>query len=336
MLRAALCQGCGGSKDKRRGAKGEQLEEQLPEPFDPQYVEVPEGDVVIEEELPASSVACTLHRGTLKPLKKQGSRGVMVLIKEFQAEQDFNNLGLREATVLSNLSHPNVIQLHAISTELQYVITEHPAKHTVRQTVIGSGVDLSWSNAMKLCTGIANGLCFLHGLKRGELIHGNVNSGTVMITAEWDAKLADFENSQLVAPDGIAKADQVCLAFAAPEVLTKNKVLVKGSDVYSMAILFCAILNRAEPFVGKYGGSQDEIYKAIFQGERPSLPDWVPETLTKLINDCVVADVVERPSATKVKKLLGAKSVTLGRPASFMVTHSEATLEVEVKDDALC
>eukprot|EP00658_Telonema_sp_P-2_P036772 TRINITY_DN2652_c0_g1_i1.p1 TRINITY_DN2652_c0_g1~~TRINITY_DN2652_c0_g1_i1.p1 ORF type:complete len:323 (-),score=96.82 TRINITY_DN2652_c0_g1_i1:210-1178(-) len=318
--------GCGGSKDKER-----KLKEDGPEPFEDNKWRQLEAAMVVPEEQMGITAHAELHRGAFSP---SSGETVQVSVKKYASEDAFEMKGLREARVLSNIHHPNLVKLVGVCNESLSVVTEHSSIGSIRAALIATPQPLTYEHAIRLATGVINGLFFLHGMTRGELIHGDVNSGTVMINGDWVPKLAHLENSHLVGLNGIAQADDVCLSYAAPEMLSKDKVLVKGSDIYSFGVLLTALFGRVEPFLDKYGTDQDAIFVGILRDEKPAMPAFCPQALVHLAESCMTRKIVDRPSAKQVKKLFEAATIKKGKDPGFRIPHpAGGAVDIEVTVD---
>ncbi|KAK4493100.1 hypothetical protein RD792_018058 [Penstemon davidsonii] len=57
--------------------------------------------------------------------------------------------------------------------------------------VNGRYQSLSWATRIKVATGAARALSFLHGLEK-QVIHRSFNSGDILLDGEFNAKLSDF------------------------------------------------------------------------------------------------------------------------------------------------
>ncbi|GKC10429.1 kinase-like domain, phloem protein 2-like protein [Tanacetum coccineum] len=62
-----------------------------------------------------------------------------------------------------------------------------------------NNVNLTWIKRLQICVDIASGLEFLHGggVTQKKLVHGNIKSANILLTADWKAKISNFEFSSL-------------------------------------------------------------------------------------------------------------------------------------------
>ncbi len=154
----------------------------------------------------------------------------------------------REARSAATLNHPNVVQVYDQSRSqdgVYYIAMEHVPGGTLKERIAREG-PLDPKEAARLGAQVAEALRAAH--ERG-VVHRDVKSQNVLLTAAGDAKVADF---------GIARAaDATTLSgpgavlgtakYMSPEQAT-GSVATPKSDLYSLGVVLYEILTGEPPF----------------------------------------------------------------------------------------
>lgn len=120
-----------------------------------------------------------------------------------------------------------------------------------------SRTPLDWISRVRIATGAARGLAFLH--TEHNFTHGNIKSSNVLLTRELEGCVSDFGLVQLLS--STAAASRI-IGYKAPEVLETRKVTQKA-DVYSFGVLLLELLTGKAPT------------QATLNDEGIDLPRWV-------------------------------------------------------------
>ncbi|MFH2064674.1 MAG: serine/threonine-protein kinase [Pseudomonadota bacterium] len=96
--------------------------------------------------------------------------------------------GLQSAYLLKNLNHPNIVAVFGVSG--------HRSNYIIVMEYIGGGnlaermlVPHDWQDALKIMTGVCQGLSFAH---RNRIIHGNLRPSNILFTDSGEVKITDF------------------------------------------------------------------------------------------------------------------------------------------------
>ncbi|GKD94670.1 protein kinase-like domain, concanavalin A-like lectin/glucanase domain protein [Tanacetum coccineum] len=100
-----------------------------------------------------------------------------------------------EVSVLSCLDHPNIVSLIGFCDEVgeKIIINRHEDKGSLG--VYLSDPALTWIQRLKISVGVASAISYLH-YEEGRnysIIHRNINSSTILIDDNFEAKLSGFE-----------------------------------------------------------------------------------------------------------------------------------------------
>ena len=179
--------------------------------------------------------------------------------------------------------------------------------------------ELSLYNKLELFRDIARGLIDIHN--KG-FVHKDLHSGNIL---NYNERLCFITDLGLCKPvdDQDEKKIHGVLPYIAPEVL-RGKTYTKSADIYSFGILACEILSGLPPY---HNLPHDEFLALkIYQGLRPKFNDVkVPFLLENLIDQCLDADPLKRPSADQLESIVGEfRSNYLNSNTEFYKQRKEA------------
>ncbi|KAL2631994.1 hypothetical protein R1flu_016680 [Riccia fluitans] len=151
-----------------------------------------------------------------------------------QGEKEF----LAEVSIITQLRHRNIVQLVGWSREKGrfLLVYELVAKGSLDKALFhpqSPEAVLTWKQRVKIISGLASALDYLHEGWMQQVIHRDVKSSNVMLDNEFTAKLGDFGLARLV--DHSRNATTTLVAgthgYIAPETTVTGKYTNK-TDVY--------------------------------------------------------------------------------------------------------
>ncbi|KAG9079417.1 hypothetical protein FRC06_007744, partial [Ceratobasidium sp. 370] len=108
-------------------------------------------------------------------------------------------------------------------------------------------------NRYKLCTGISEGVAYLH---QNGTIHGDIKSANVLISSNGVAKLADFGCTELKTGSlyftTTTSESKFSMRWAAPEILVGPVTRSKEADVYALGMTILEAVTGVPPFSDKH------------------------------------------------------------------------------------
>ncbi|KAL6436983.1 hypothetical protein ACFW04_004958 [Cataglyphis niger] len=202
----------------------------------------------------------------------------------------------RELDILAKLNHPHVVHVHSIfQRHTKYFIFMRFAENgDLLDFVLRNGV-VSENQARVWFRQLALGLQYLHEM---EIAHRDIKCENVLLTANYNVKLADFGFARYMI-DSRGKrvlSDTYCgsLSYAAPEILRAYPYNPKISDIWSLGVILYILLNKAMPF------DEDNI-KRLYELQiarkwkfRSKVKDNVTDVVKKLVNNMLEPDVSKR------------------------------------------
>jgi hypothetical protein len=204
---------------------------------------------------------------------------------------------LREAQIVSQLSHPAIINLYDVGIEdgnVAYLVMEYVAGKTLQQVLSESTAPLPLPRACAWASDLAGALSRAH---RAGVIHGDLKPANILVTDDGKVKLGDF---------GIARfATQVSGSgrmMGTPAYLSPEQILGEPqntrSDLFSLGIVLYQMVTGAAPFEGS---SVSAVCAQILSAE-PTPPSQrnpaLPPEIDRIILRCLAKTSADRyPSA---------------------------------------
>eukprot|EP01102_Stenamoeba_stenopodia_P017855 TRINITY_DN6460_c0_g2_i1.p1 TRINITY_DN6460_c0_g2~~TRINITY_DN6460_c0_g2_i1.p1 ORF type:complete len:885 (+),score=141.31 TRINITY_DN6460_c0_g2_i1:70-2655(+) len=221
----------------------------------------------------------------------------------------------REATLMSALKHPNLVEMKAVVLDPYCIVMEFMDMGTL-YTILKDGTkELSWKTKLLISYHIACGMQFLHSF-RPVIIHRDLKSPNVFCKSGRSggiiAKVGDFGlSAQMMLASSLRKKVIDNPIWLAPEILTKNEYTEKA-DVYAYGVILYEILTQEDYFHEVQFLSA--IEKAVIDGKRPTLPKSPQQDFTTLITECWGQDPKKRPPFTAIlqslKRMLDANGIS--------------------------
>ena len=229
----------------------------------------------------------------------------IIAVKTLKTEdEDAKKEFLLEATLMTQLHHPNVSGIIGISTVnppmkccLQFMENGELLKFLQKH----SGFRVLTEGALlQVAYDVACGMEYLHGLR---IMHRDLAARNVLVDALYVCQIADFGLSRAI-PKGrqyLTIPGKFPARWTALEAYNHKYSL--ESDIWAYGVLCYEIYTSgAKPYLGK---TNDEAMTAVKAGFRLSCPmDCKQETFDDIIMPCWQKDPSNRPQFTELKDLL--------------------------------
>lgn len=228
------------------------------------------GDYEIESEIARGGFG-SIYRAFHRPTGK--AMAMKVLHHEHLAELSITRRFEQEATIVLNLSHPNIAQIH------EHGKLEDGRPYFIMELLEGQSLDkriataqrLSAEETIRILDPIAIALEFAHA--RG-IVHRDIKPANIFLAssrASGNVVLLDFGIAKLVAGEGpiltTSRASLGTIPFMAPEQIRGEPVDARA-DVYALAAVAYTMLTGVPPF----GTQTTSILRQIHLHARPPRP----------------------------------------------------------------
>jgi serine/threonine protein kinase len=198
---------------------------------------------------------------------------------------------LKEARIASSLSHSCICTIYDVGEEqgMAYIAMEYIQGRPLSSLVLPSGLP----PALAIHYGRLISSALSHAHERG-IIHRDVKTGNVMVTADGQPKMLDFglakqlwvDSSQgTPLPPSSLKAGHLVgtVHYLAPELLHGERANV-WSDIWSLGVVLYEMATGQLPF---RGGTIFELANAIMMCDPARPPKDIPAQLAPVIERCL-------------------------------------------------
>jgi len=264
------------------------------------------GSYEIVSELGSGTLA-TVYKATQQPIGRKVA--IKALKPTISPDSSFAAPLEREAHVLAELMHPNIVSmLDFVKTPDQmYLVLEYISGYSLAQ-VLAKKVKLRPEVAAAIGLEIARGLEHVHD--RG-VVHRDIKPANVIIGKRGIVKLVDFG---IAHRDRLPTADEPLTenreplfgtpAYMAPEQLLGD-VVGPASDLFSLGVLMYQCIAGIRPFDKEAPHEADKRATGFRTRRDPAIPlrtrvPDVPRSLERLIMRCLEKSPDERPASARI------------------------------------
>ncbi|KAM7531975.1 hypothetical protein LguiB_035385 [Lonicera macranthoides] len=265
-----------------------------------------------------------VYRGVLRD-------GTCVAIKALSAEsKQGTGEFLTEINVISNIRHPNLVQLIGCCVEgsNRILVYEYMENNSLASALLASGskskrVHLDWPKRAVICVGTASGLAFLHGEADPHIVHRDIKASNILLDENFHPKIGDFGLAKLF-PDNVTHVSTRVagtVGYLAPEYALLGQ-LTKKADVYSFGVLILEIISGRSSSKAAFGEDllvlvewtwklrEEERLLEIVDPELTEYPEHEVMRFIKVALFCTQSASYQRPPMKQVLEML-SKEVNL-------------------------
>ncbi|XP_019156205.1 PREDICTED: wall-associated receptor kinase-like 14 [Ipomoea nil] len=183
---------------------------------------------------------------------------------------DSNEQVINEIKLLSSVNHPNLVRLLGCCIEKgeQILVYEFMPNGTLSQHLQGEkGSGLSWAVRLKIASGTAQAVAYLHNAMHPPIYHRDVKSSNILLDNQYKPKVADFGLSRLGLTElsHVSTAPQGTPGYVDPQY-HQSFCLSDKSDVYSFGVVLVEIITGLKAV--DLTRPQDEVNLAALAVER--------------------------------------------------------------------
>lgn len=205
-------------------------------------------------QIPGYRVIRKINQGGMSTvyLAIQISVGRVVALKvmnpQLNSDPAFSERFQREATIVGQLSHPNIVAIYDIGRheDLNYIAMDYLPNGSVHDRM---GTGLSGEEVLRITREIAGALDHAH--EKGY-IHRDIKPENILFRSDNSAVLTDFGVARGVAVN--SRMTHVGTVVGTPHYMspeqTKGNTVDGRSDLYSLGVVFYEMLTGVLPFQG--------------------------------------------------------------------------------------
>ena len=219
-----------------------------------------------------------------------------LLAPELMSEEESRKRFLREARLASALDHPNICTIFEIAeVDNQYFIAMQYLPGKTLKKVIGGkplGLDSVFSIGLQVGDALA-------GAHAKGIVHRDIKSSNIIITARGHAKVLDFGLAKLLTEKGRAEKiekqpdelTKIGAPIGTPSYMSPEQA--KGeradhrSDIFSFGVVLYEMATGKLPFKGQ--SNVDVMHAVLHQAHSPAveLNDKIPPDLSAIIDNAM-------------------------------------------------
>lgn len=210
----------------------------------------------------------------------------------------------REAQILSNLHHPNVVAFYGVVPDgaggTLATVTEFMANGSLRNVLLKKDRSLDFDKKLTIAMDAAFGMEYLHSK---NIVHFDLKCDNLLVSLRDPqrpvCKVGDFGLSRIKRNTLVSGGVRGTLPWMAPELLNGSSSRVSERvDVFSFGITMWEILTEEEPYANMHCGA---IIGGIVKNTlRPPIPEHCDPEWQKLMERCWSSEPELRPSFTEI------------------------------------
>ncbi|KAI9180737.1 hypothetical protein LWI28_007681 [Acer negundo] len=221
----------------------------------------------------------------------------------------------REAQILSNLHHPNVVAFYGVVPDgiggTLATVTEFMVNGSLRHVLLKKDRLLDRRKKLIIAMDAAFGMEYLHSK---NIVHFDLKCDNLLVNLRDPqrpiCKVGDFGLSRIKRNTLVSGGVRGTLPWMAPELLNGSSSRVSEKvDVFSFGISMWEILTGEEPYADMHCGA---IIGGIVKNTlRPAIPECCDPNWRKLMEQCWSPYPETRPSFTEITNRLRSMSLAL-------------------------
>ena len=180
----------------------------------------------------------------------------------------------REANLLQQFKHPNIVRFQAFGRNLGtlYVAMELVEGGTLDE-YLDKEAPLDWRKACQFAIEICDALHYAH---EREVVHRDLKPSNLLLTAEGKIKLSDFGIAKDLVGTALTATGRTLgtAAYMAPEQISGTPAISHKTDLYALGVILHQMICKSLPFEVK---TQTAILAAHLNTPAPRLSQKNPE-----------------------------------------------------------
>ncbi|KAM3862102.1 ephrin type-A receptor 6 [Diretmus argenteus] len=239
-------------------------------------------------------------------LRTPGKKEIAVAIKTLKGgyverqRRDF----LREASIMGQFDHPNIIRLEGVVTKSRpvMIVVEYMENGSLDSFLRQHDGHFTIIQLVGMLRGIASGMTYLSDM---GYVHRDLAARNILANSNLVCKVSDFGLSRVLEDDPEAAytttGGKIPIRWTAPEAISYRK-FSSASDAWSYGIVMWEVMSYGErPY---WEMSNQDVILSIEEGYRLPAPMGCPVALHQLMLHCWQKERSHRPKFTDVVSFL--------------------------------
>jgi formylglycine-generating enzyme required for sulfatase activity/predicted Ser/Thr protein kinase/dienelactone hydrolase len=214
-------------------------------------------------------------------LKLKRIVAIKFLPRELSMNPEARERLIQEARAAAALSHPNICTIHEVdeSVDKPFIVMEYVEGENLREKIKKGSLPIG--EALDITIQAADGLEKAH--QRG-VVHRDIKSANIMVTASGQAKIMDFGLAKLRGGSAFTKEGTTLgtVAYMSPEQARGDKVDAR-TDLWSLGVVLYELASGSLPFRGDLESAV--IHNILHEEPKPlrAILAKVPEEFERII-----------------------------------------------------
>ncbi|KAJ0245481.1 inactive leucine-rich repeat receptor-like protein kinase [Hirschfeldia incana] len=232
----------------------------------------------------------TMYKGVLED-------GTPLMVKRLQDSQHSEKELDSEMKTLGSVKHRNLVPLlgYCIAKKERLLIYEYMPNGYLYDQLHPSDEEsyepMDWPSRLKIAIGAAKGLAWLHHSCNPRIIHRNISSKCILLTADFEPKISDFGLARLMNPidthlSTFVNGEFGDFGYVAPEY-SRTMVATPKGDVYSFGVVLLELVTGQKATSVTRDSEEEDKEESSFKG---NLVEWI----TKLSSESKLHEATDR------------------------------------------
>jgi serine/threonine protein kinase len=241
------------------------------------------------EAVLGSGAMGVVYRGTNEKNGKPAA--VKVMGNEFAQKGKIGERFDREAEILQQLRHPNIVRFLAWGRfrGTSYIAMEYVQGETVEKVIVDRG-HLPWREVVELGLQVCDALHYAH---EHGVVHRDLKPSNLMLTADGKIKLADFGIAKDLDATALTATGRTLgtAAYMSPEQIRGTPAVSHKTDLYALGVVLYQMLVGKPPFEG----TTPVVLMHCHLNEPPPRPSAKLAEIPRRLDDLIVSLMAKAP-----------------------------------------
>ena len=197
---------------------------------------------------------------------------IKIYTKQCLIDPQLRSTVKNEINILKQIDNENIMKLYeVIDTQSHlYLVLEYINGINLLEIIKNEKYHyIKESRAKKIFLKVVSGIAYCHQI---NIYHRDIKLENILVLKDDSVKIIDFGFGIICKADTYQKLFCGTKSYMPPEIVKKEKYIASYSDIWSLGVLFYAMLFGIFPFKGK---DEDELFEKIIEA-KVIFPDYNP------------------------------------------------------------